>query len=581
MLRLSTRRAAHSRLGLSLGLLGTLAGCAGAPAAVPTPPPAASAPSTPPEEDIAAARQANKKLGFTWDEYGPAAFARAQREGKLVLLDCVATWCHWCHVMDDTTYTDPQLGRLLRDKVVAVRVDIDSRPDIASRYEDYGWPATVLLDAGGEELGKFRGYLAPDVLRQRVEQALQRGAAPDRSGPQAAQARRGLITPPVPVGMLAWIGAQAAQQLDDYYDRDEGGWGKRQKMPLGANVEFELVRARHGDDDARERARFTLDKQRALIDPVWGGVYQYSVNGVWTEPHFEKRLPLQTAAIEASARALVQLPAPADRASARADGERVAGYLLSFLRSRDGLFLVSQDADLGGHDKERAFVDGHAYYAKDDAGRRALGIPRIDDHVYAFENGLAIAALSALAAALRGEPQAAVYQQAAEQAADAMLRSHVEPDGMVKREAVATSSLRFLADGAALALALARLGEQAGAQAGAGRYREAAERITAALWRTLYDPASGLLWVSTKDPGAAGVFARREQPFAANVLLARALAALSRAAGVPEPSRRLYRQRALGLLAALAAPERLSAQGRILGEYLLALDEAGALRWAR
>ena len=113
------------------------------------------------------------------------------------------------------------------------------------------------------------------------------------------------------------------------------------------------------------------------------------------------------------------------------------------------------------------------------------------------------------------------------------------------------------------------------------RNREAAERITAALWRTMYDPSSGLLWISTNDPGAAGVFARREQPFAANVLVARALAALSRAAGVPEPSRRLYRQRALGLLAALATPERLSAQGRILGEYLLALDEAGALRWAR
>jgi hypothetical protein len=562
------RRAARQRSGLSLGILVSLACCAGAPTAVPTPPPAATEPPVPPEEDIAAARQANRKLAFRWEEYGPAAFARAQREGKLVLLDCVATWCHWCHVMDDTTYTDPRLGQLLRDKVVAVRIDIDSRPDIASRYEDYGWPATVLLDARGEELGKFRGYLSPEVLRQRVEQALQRGPSADRK-----QAPRGLITPPMPVGLLGWIGAQAAQALDDYYDHDEGGWGRRQKMPLGANVEFELVRASHGDDAARERARFTLDKQRALIDPVWGGVYQYSVNGVWTEPHFEKRLPIQTAAIEASARAFAQLHARADRE----DAERVAGYVLSFLRSRDGLFLVSQDADLGGHDKERGFVDGHVYYAKDDAGRRALGLPRIDDHVYAYENGLALAALSALAAALRGESQAVVYRKAAEQAADALLRSHVEPDGMVKREAVATSSLRFLADAAALALGLARLGELTGA----ARYREAAERITAALWRKLYDPASGLLWVSTPDPGAAGVFARREQPFAPNVLAARTLAALSRAPGTAEPNRRLYRQRALGILAALATPERLSAQGRFLGEYLLALDEAGALRWAR
>lgn len=530
----------------------------------------APAGETPQEEDIARARQAGRKLAFTWDEYGPAALQRAQREGKLVLLDCVATWCHWCHVMDDTTYTDPQLGQLLRDKVVAVRVDIDSRPDLAARYEDYGWPATVILDPRGEELGKFRGYLAPEVLRERIEQALQRGATVETK-----QAPRGLLTPPASVAMLGWIGGQVTQAMDDFYDPDEGGWGQRQKMPLGANVEFELLRAAHGDEAARARARFTLDKQRALIDPVWGGLYQYSVKGVWTEPHFEKRLPIQAAAIEASARAYGLLKDPADRA----DAERVAGYLLAFLRNRDGLFLVSQDADLGGHDKERAFVDGHVYYARDDAGRRALGIPRIDDHAYGYENGLALAALASLAAVLRGQPEAIGWQQAAEQAADRLLRSHVEPDGGVKREAAATSSLRFLADSASLTWGLARLGELH--PQSAARYREPTERIAAALWQRFYDAESGLLWVSTPDPGAAGVFARRERPFAHNVLAARALASLARRADVAEPNRRLYKKRALGLLAALATPERFSAQGRFLGEYLLALAEADALRWAR
>src|SRR5689334_10351085 len=40
----------------------------------------------------------------TW---GDSAFAEAAREHKFVLLDLHAVWCHWCHVMDTTTYEDP------------------------------------------------------------------------------------------------------------------------------------------------------------------------------------------------------------------------------------------------------------------------------------------------------------------------------------------------------------------------------------------------------------------------------------------------------------------------------------------
>jgi hypothetical protein len=51
---------------------------------------------------------------------------------------------------------------------------------------------------------------------------------------------------------------------------------------------------------------------------------------------------------------------------------------------------VSQDADLveGEH--------GGEYFKLDDAARRAKGIPRVDKHLYARENGWMIAALADL-----------------------------------------------------------------------------------------------------------------------------------------------------------------------------------------
>ena len=72
--------------------------------------------------------------------------ARAQK--RFVLLDLEAIWCHWCHVMDQTTYQDRDVTRLIAEQYIAVRVDQDADPALAARYQDYGWPATIVLAAG-------------------------------------------------------------------------------------------------------------------------------------------------------------------------------------------------------------------------------------------------------------------------------------------------------------------------------------------------------------------------------------------------------------------------------------------------
>src|SRR5207244_4003494 len=103
------------------------------------------------------------------------------------------------------------------------------------------------------------------------------------------------------VAELDWVAAHVAHELDAYYDAKEGSWGRTQKSPLGRNVEFELRRAAHGDKDALARARFTLAQMRALLDPVWGGVYQYSAGSTWNEPHYEKLMHYQAENLEAYA----------------------------------------------------------------------------------------------------------------------------------------------------------------------------------------------------------------------------------------------------------------------------------------
>jgi hypothetical protein len=518
-------------------------------------------------EDIAVARQQARRQLFTWQPWSKEVFARAKAEGRPILLDGAAEWCHWCHVMDETTYVDPEVGQLLRDRFVAIRVDVDARPDVAARYQDWGWPATVIFSPDGAELGKFRGYLPPDRMREILKEVLAQGLAGGGDAPGAAVTERQARLP-APLAALPWIAADVLLTMDERYDEEQGGWGSKQKLPIGANVEVELLRAGHGDAAARERALFTLRQQRALLDPVWGGIYQYSVGGVWDRPHFEKLMPMQAAAIEAYARAY----AVSGDAALRRDAQNVAGYLDRFLSSPEGAFYVSQDADVGAHDKGGRFVDGNVYYRKDDAGRRALGMPRIDDHVYGKENGLAIAALCALYQASRDE---AVLRRA-RRAADLMLRTLILPDGRVRRAAGGKDEVRYLVDAAAMGRALARLHEVA-PPGSPPTYKDAAARVAKAMARDLWDEERGLFFASTPDPAAAGLFARRDHPFAQNVLAGRFLAALSRIseAGVAA----LHRERARRVLAGVATPRGLRDEGRLVGEFLLLADEVGVLPW--
>jgi uncharacterized protein YyaL (SSP411 family) len=168
-------------------------------------------------------------------------------------------------------------------------------------------------------------------------------------------------------------------------------------------MEWAMRLAAQGDARAAQMARDTIRLQRKLVDPVWGGVYQYSAGGTWDEPHFEKIISIQTDNIRAGALAFAQWGDGTDLGTAKA----IHGYLRKFLTSPEGVVYVSQDADLvpGEHSAE--------YFSLDDAGRRARGIPRIDRHIYARENGWMVSALVQLAE-ITGEK---MYRAEAERAA--------------------------------------------------------------------------------------------------------------------------------------------------------------------
>ena len=64
---------------------------------------------------------AQAEEAIEWHPWSEAVFERAKKENRFVLLDLGAVWCHWCHVMEEITYRDPEVIRLIGQRYIAVR----------------------------------------------------------------------------------------------------------------------------------------------------------------------------------------------------------------------------------------------------------------------------------------------------------------------------------------------------------------------------------------------------------------------------------------------------------------------------
>jgi uncharacterized protein YyaL (SSP411 family) len=313
-----------------------------------------------------------------WLRSDTDAFARARAEHRFVLLYLEAVWCHWCHVMDEKSYGDKAIQGEIAAHYVPLRIDQDLRPDLSNRYRDYGWPATVVFAADGTEIVKRQGFIEPERFL-RLLKAIEADPSPenaDLADHDATVAHESALD--------TETRAELVKRHRDTHDAKLGGLTTAQKYLDRDSVEYELTLAAAGDGDAAAMAARTLDAARALFDPVWGGVYQYSTFSDWKHPHFEKLATVQAQYLRIYALAWATFHRETDK-QAVADIRR---YLDSFLKNGDGAFQVSQDADVKpGEHSDR-------YFALGDAQRRKQGVPRVDAHLYTLQNGQTIEALA-------------------------------------------------------------------------------------------------------------------------------------------------------------------------------------------
>ncbi|MCL9665619.1 DUF255 domain-containing protein [Curtobacterium albidum] len=382
-----------------------------------------------------------------WREWGPEAFAEARERDVPVLVSVGYATCHWCHVMARESFSDPEIGELLRRDFVAVKVDREERPDVdaslmasASAFtQQLGWPLTAFATPEGRvffagtyypptpvgQVGSFRQVLAAvlDAWTQRrhevdanagaIAAAIAQGAQADATAQGGAPS--GGAAPGLPsVDAIRSVTAQLVSAEDTAH----GGFGGAPKFPSAPLLEFLGEVAADGDDVARGLLERSLRAIRTTeLTDADGGVFRYATKRDWSVPHYERMLYDNAG-----------LLAVAGAEQARG----IADFMRDTLRRPDGAFVAAQDSE-STIDGRR--VEGDWYRLPlDERGR--FDRPPLDDQVLTGWNGLAVRGL-ARAAARHGDDEMTTL---ARSAADAVLAAHVRDGHVVVRSSTAHGS---------------------------------------------------------------------------------------------------------------------------------------------
>lgn len=473
---------------------------------------------------------ASRAHEIDWRPWGADAFAAAVDRDRPVLLHLAAAWCHWCHVMDETTYSDPEVLAVIARGFVPVRVDVDRHPHVRDRYLAGGWPTVAFLAPTGEVLWAGTAMESDEFLRvaggvldgwSRRRESLREEIEKQRRARAAAGRRRavsGIVRRETADDILTVI--------QDSADPRDGGLGPPPRFPAPDAVELLFVAGiASTNPDWTTLAERHLDGILAgeLFDRVEGGFFRYALEEDWLDPQQEKLLTVNAGLVRAYALGA----ALAGREDWREAATRTVEWVDTTLRRPDGLWAASQEAD-------------PEYYGRDQAGRRELGEPWTEPAILTDANAVWIMAL----ADAGGRLGRADWIERAEQGLSTLLDAARSDDALrhVADDESAPDVVGLLVDDVTVARAALALAQATGRKSWLETATELVDHMAEKL---LQD--DGTFRDLPADPDAIGALHWPDTPLDLNGDAARLLLDLALFTG-----ERSYRAMAERLLAALA-----------------------------
>ena len=298
-----------------------------------------------------------------WMPWSKKAFDKAKKENKLIFLSIGYSTCHWCHVMEEESFENPKVAKILNDNYISIKVDREEMPSVDKHFQDVyylmnkrggGWPLTIILTPEGKPFFSAT-YIPrePKYGRPGLVEMLKYFVSIKEKNPQKLEdvakdvdkylklmenAPKESKTP-----LKSDLAKEFVKGVAKNFDKDNFGIGLAPKFPHTSTLRalLEIYRLNH-DKLALTMAEEMLMAmaQGGIYDQIEGGFFRYSTDERWMIPHFEKMLYTNAELLEDYT--LIY------KITKKELYKDIIDELVSFLKKRfekDGVFYSASDAD--------------------------------------------------------------------------------------------------------------------------------------------------------------------------------------------------------------------------------------------
>jgi uncharacterized protein len=307
--------------------------------------------------------QQHAKNPVDWYPWGEEAFEKARSLGSLVFLSIGYATCHWCHVMEKESFSNEEIGKLLNESFVNIKVDREEHPEVDTIYMNFahlllsgasGWPLNLILTPDLKPILALT-YVPPiarnglvgfkDIVSKIKE--LWNGPEKEAIILQASSMVEALNQSSNATGKELSTEEELSVAIDKFFqatDLINGGLTGAPKFPLGFQIETLLNWSKiKNDSRALFYANLTLEKMYhgGIYDHIGGGFSRYTVDEQWQTPHFEKML--YDNALLASA--YLQAWKYTKKELYSTIVQEILNYTLENLQFEEGGFFCGEDSD--------------------------------------------------------------------------------------------------------------------------------------------------------------------------------------------------------------------------------------------
>lgn len=242
-----------------------------------------------------------------WKAWNKETLEKAKAENKLIIISVGYSACHWCHVMEEESFENEAVAKLMNDNFISIKVDREERPDIDQIYMNAvqlmtgkgGWPLNCIALPDGRPI--FGGTY---FTKEEWTTALTELSDLYKKDPKKASEYADKLVAGIQKSQLITVNndeadfkksevATAVNLWQEHLDYKEGGLTGDTKFPMPNSLSFLLrYSIQNQNKNIENYVHTTLTKManRGIYDPIGGGFSRYSTDAKWHIPHFEKML---------------------------------------------------------------------------------------------------------------------------------------------------------------------------------------------------------------------------------------------------------------------------------------------------